>query len=137
MKEELKKQVEEVKKSNSSVQEHIDAFDSFFKSEVSKRTNKKVLEELFYEFIDLAYKHTTLYTFILDKIVEVENKIIGTLTPKQKEILDAYEYLTSELSSDFGLQSFIYGYALGQQLQVETNIATNEILPILRKKLDK
>ena len=28
------------------------------------------------------------------------------------------------------------GYALGQQLQIESNIAINEILPDLKKKLD-
>lgn len=108
MKEELEIQVNEVKKSTSRIKEHIDAFDTFFKSEVSKRAGTKALEELYYEFIDLAYKHTTLYKFILEKMVDIENSIRQTLTPKQKEAFEAYEYLTNEFSDDFGLQSFIY-----------------------------
>ena len=115
----------------------MDAFDTFFKLEVSKRTCTKAIEELYYEFIDLAYKHTTLYTFILDKMVDVENNIRQTLTPKQKEAFEAYEYLTSEFSDDFGLQSFIYGYALGQELQIESNLVSEEILPSLKKILNK
>ena len=122
MKKELEEQVNEVKKSTSRIKEHMDAFDTFFKSEVSKRTCTKAIEELYYEFIDLAYKHTTLYTFISDKMVDVKNNIIKTLTPKQKEAFEAYEYLTNEFSDDFGLQSFIYGYALGQELQIESNL---------------
>lgn len=108
MKEELEIQVNEVKKSTSRIKEHIDVFDTFFKSEVSKRASTKALEELYYEFIDLAYKHTTLYKFILEKMVDIENSIRQTLTPKQKEAFEAYEYLTNEFSDDFGLQSFIY-----------------------------
>lgn len=137
MKKELETQVNEVKKSTSRIKEHMDAFDTFFKSEVSKRASTKALEELYYEFIDLAYKHTTLYTFILDKIVDVENNIRQTLTPKQKEEFEAYEYLTNEFSDDFGLQSFIYGYALGQELQIESNIVAEEILPNLKEILNK
>ena len=129
MKKELETQVNKVKKSTSRFQEHIDAFDTFFKSEVSKRTSTKALEELYYEFIDLAYKHTTLYTFILDKMVDIENEIRQTLTPEQKKVFEAYEYLTNEFSDDFGLQSFIYGYALGQELQIESNLVAEEILP--------
>lgn len=137
MKKELETQVNEVKKSTSRFQEHIDAFDTFFKSEVSKRTSTKALEELYYEFIDLAYKHTTLYTFILDKMVDIENEIRQTLTPEQKKVFEAYEYLTNEFSDDFGLQSFIYGYDLGQELQIESNLVAEEILPNLKKILNK
>ena len=136
MKEELEIQVNEVKKSTSRIKEHIDAFDAFFKSEVSKRASTKALEELYYEFIDLAYKHTTLYTFILEKMIDIDTDFRPTLTNKQKELFDAYEYLTDTITDDFGLQSFVYGFALGQQLQIDSNNAMNEILSDLKKKLD-
>lgn len=137
MKEELEEQIKEIKETTSRVQEHIDAFDNYFESEVSKRTNKKVLEELFNEFIDLAYKHTTLYKFMLNNIADIDEKLRQTFSPEQKELFEAYEYLTNETNDDFGLQSFVYGYALGQQIQIESNIAMNEILPDLKKKLNK
>ena len=101
------------------------------------RTNKKVLEELFNEFIDLAYKHTTLYKFMLNNIADIDEKLRATFNDEQKELFEAYEYLTNETNDDFGLQSFIYGYALGQQTQIESNIAMNELLPELKKKLNK
>lgn len=119
------------------VQEHIGAFDNFFESEVAKRTNKKVLEELYNNFIDLSYKHTTLYKLLINKISEIDTELRITLTSDQKDLFDAYDYLQTAISDDFGLQSFIYGYALGQQLQIESNIAMNELLPDLKKKLDK
>lgn len=137
MKEELEEKVKEIKDTTSRVQEHIDAFDKYFESEVAKRTSKKVLEELFNEFIDLAYKHTTLYKFMLNNIANIDEKLRATFNDEQKELYEAYEYITSEANDDFGLQSFIYGYCLGQQLQIESNIAMNEILPDLKKKLEK
>ena len=136
MKEELEEKVKEIKETTSRVQEHIDAFDKYFESEVAKRTNKKVLEELFNEFIDLAYKHTTLYKFMLNNIADIDEKLRQTFSPEQKELFEAYEYLANECNDDFGLQSFVYGYALGQQTQIESNIAMNEILPDLKNKLD-
>lgn len=137
MKEELEEKVKEIKETTSRVQEHIDAFDKYFESEVAKRTNKKVLEELFNEFIDLAYKHTTLYKFMLNNIADIDEKLRATFNEEQKELYEAYEYITNEANDDFGLQSFIYGYALGQQTQIESNIAMNELLPDLKKKLNK
>ena len=137
MKEELEEKVKGIKETTSRVQEHIDAFDKYFESEVAKRTNKKVLEELFNEFIDLAYKHTTLYKFMLNNIADIDEKLRATFNDEQKELYEAYEYITNEANDDFGLQSFIYGYCLGQQLQIESNIAMNELLPDLKKKLNK
>ena len=137
MKETLETQVNEVKKSTSRIKEHMDAFDTFLKSEVSKRASTKALEELYYEFIDLAYKHTTLYKFMLNNIADIDEKLRATFNDEQKELFEAYEYLTNETNDDFGLQSFIYGYALGQQTQIESNIAMNELLPELKKKLNK
>ena len=137
MKEELEEKVKEIKNTTSRVGEHIEAFDTFFESEVANRTNKKVLEELFNEFIDLAYKHTTLYKFMLNNIADIDEKLRATFNDEQKELYEAYDYLQTAMSDDFGLQSFIYGYALGQQLQIESNITMNEILPDLKKKLNK
>lgn len=137
MKEELEEQIKEIKETTSRVQEHIDTFDKYFESEVSKRTNKKVLEELFNEFIDLAYKHTTLYKFMLNNIADIDEKLRQTFSNEQKELFEAYEYLTNECNDDFGLQSFIYGYVLGQQTQFESNIAMNELLQDIKKKLNK
>ena len=135
-KEELKKKVEEILESTSRVQEHIDNFDNFFESEVSKRTNKQVLENLFNDFIRLAYRHTTLYKFMLHSIASIDEQLKATLTNEQRELFDAYEYLTNEASDDFGLQSFVYGYALGQQLQIESNNAIKELIPDLKKKIE-
>ena len=136
IKEEIKKEVKEIMESTSRVQEHINSFDAFFEAEVSKRTNKNVLESLFSDFIDIAYKHTTLYKFMMDKMANIDTDFRPTLSPKQKELFDAYEYLTDTITDDFGLQSFVYGYALGQQLQIDSNNAMYEILPDLKKKLD-
>lgn len=136
IKEEIKKEVKEIMESTSRVQEHINSFDAFFEAEVSKRTNKNVLESLFNDFIDIAYKHTTLYKFMMDKMANIDTDFRPTLSPKQKELFDAYEYLTDTITDDFGLQSFVYGYALGQQLQIDSNNAMYEILPDLKKKLD-
>lgn len=137
IKEEIKKEVKEIMEASNRVQENIGAFDNFFKSEVSKRTNKKVLEELFNNFIDLPYKHTTLYKLMINKISEIDTELRPTLSVRQKELFEAYDYLQTAISDDFGLQSFIYGYALGQQLQIDSNNAMYEILPDLKKKLDK
>lgn len=137
MKEELEEKVKEIKETTSRVNKHIGAFDSFFESEVAKKSNLKALEELFNNFIDLAYKHTTLYKFMLHHIADIDEKLRATFNEEQKELFEAYEYLTNECNDDFGLQSFVYGYSLGQQLQVESNIAMNEILPDLKKKLEK
>ena len=137
MKEELEEKVKEIKETTSRVQEHIDAFDKYFESEVARRSNLKVLEELFNEFIDLAYKHTTLYKFMLNNIADIDEKLRATFNDEQKELYEAYEYITNEANDDFGLQSFIYGYCLGQQTQIESNIAMNELLPDIKKKLNK
>ena len=136
IKEEIKKEVKEIMESTNRVQEHINSFDSFFESEVSKRTNKNVLESLFNDFIDIAYKHTTLYKFMMDKMANIDTDFRPTLTTEQKELFDAYEYLTDTITDDFGLQSFVYGFALGQQLQIDSNNAMHEILPDLKKKLE-
>lgn len=136
IKEEIKKEVKEIMESTNRVQEHIGAFDSFFESEVAKRTNKKVLEELFNNFIDLPYKHTNLYKYMINKMSEIDTELRPTLTFDQKNLFDAYDYLQTAISDDFGLQSFVYGYALGQQLQIDSNNAMYEILPDLKKKLD-
>ena len=136
IKDEIKEQVKEIMESNNRVQEHIHFFDKFFESEVSKRTNKKVLEELFNNFIDLPYKHTNLYKYMINKISEIDTELRPTLDEKQKELYEAYDYLQTAILDDFGLQSFIYGYALGQQLQIDSNNAMYEILPEIKKKLD-
>ena len=74
---------------------------------------------------------------MLNNIADIDEKLRATFNDEQKELFEAYEYLTNETNDDFGLQSFIYGYALGQQTQIESNIAMNELLPELKKKLNK
>ena len=74
---------------------------------------------------------------MINNMVDIDEKLRLTLTPEQKELLEAYYFLSTTISDDFGLQSFIYGYALGQQLQIESNITMNELLPDLKKKLYK
>lgn len=136
IKDEIKEQVKEIMESNNRVQEHIHFFDKFFESEISKRVNKKVLEELFNNFIDLPYKHTNLYKYMINKMSEIDTELRPTLNTNQKELFDAYDYLQTAISDDFGLQNFIYGYALGQQLQIDSNNAMYEFLPEIKKKLD-
>ena len=73
---------------------------------------------------------------MINKISEIDTELRPTLDEKQKELYEAYDYLQTAILDDFGLQSFIYGYALGQQLQIDSNNAMYEILPEIKKKLD-
>lgn len=119
-KSDLEKDFENLKKSTDTVKEHVKAFDLFFKKETADRINTNILDTIYYDFIDLAYKSTTVYKFILDKIIEVEDELLPTFNTKQKKLFKYYDYLEDKLADDFGLQSFIYGYTLGIELQRES-----------------
>lgn len=120
-KSDLEKDFEDLKMSTDTVKEHMKAFDLFFKKETADRINTNILDTIYYDFIDLAYKSTTVYKFILDKIIEVEDELLPTFNAKQKKLFKYYDYLEDKLADDFGLQSFIYGYTLGSELQKESS----------------
>ena len=101
-------------------------FNKEFGSKI-KISNKDIplLLNMFYEYIELSFKTSDVYTEILDKIVELEEQLKNTLTDEQQDLFDKWDTYKDELNQYTSERSFIYGYCLDKELSIEktTNIS--------------
>lgn len=88
----------------------------------------KAINELYFGNIsayDLAMPKT--WHDIKNRLIEVDDKLEGTLTQEQNELLEKQRYLTCEMTSIERLSSFEYGISVGISLASESNTCLNKI----------
>lgn len=125
-KDELKQEVENIEKSKDIVKEYIQDFQEKFKRiDNSNQVDTKVLENVFYEYIEQTYKTTKISQYLLNEIVKVENQLISSFDKEQEELFEIYNYLQSKLVDDSSLQAFIYSYCFTKTLIEEANNYSN------------
>lgn len=125
-KEELEQEVNHLEESTNRVQEYIQEFQKTFnKIQNTNQLDTKVLEKLFFEFMEQTYKTTNISKFLLDEIVKVEKELRSSFNKEQEELFAIYDYLQNKLIDDTGLQTFVYSYCLTKNLIEETNNYTN------------
>ena len=125
-KDELKQEVENIEKSKDIVKEYIQDFQEKFKRiDNSNQVDTKVLENVFYEYIEQTYKTTKISQYLLNEIVKVENQLISSFDKEQEELFEIYNYLQSKLVDDSSLQAFIYSYCFTKELIEEANNYSN------------
>ena len=132
------KKLEQIKNSTNSVKEFRQEFDKCFAKITKERADTKVLDKVFYDFIEQEYKPTTIYNFLMNHLSEINSKILDRLDDEGKQLFEIYEFLQDEFCNDFGLQSFIYGYSLANALNTESANykSINEIMENLNKILE-
>ena len=101
-------------------QEYLDEFNSIFgtKLEESKK-DYAMLMQIFHRYIEQSLRKTDLHNSIIDKIVEIEEKLQDNLTDEGKELFKKWEIYRDELTNFESERSFIFGYCLDKQLQLE------------------
>lgn len=125
-KDELEQEVNHLEESTNRVQEYIQEFqETFNKIQNTNQADTKVLEKLFFEFMEQTYKTTNISKFLLDEIVKVEKELKSSFNKEQEQLFTIYDYLQNKLLDDTGLQTFIYSYCLTKNLIEETNNYTN------------
>lgn len=124
-KEKLKKKLNEVKQKYDSVDEYRQEFHKHFDTIDTSNINTKVLKELFSSFIDQLPQTSKVYDYIFSELNDVENKIVTTLDENQKELFKMYNYIQSEFLNECGLEAFVHGFALANELNVESKSYSN------------
>ena len=125
-KEELEQEIKNLEESTDRVQEYIQEFQkSFNKIENSNKLDTKVLEKLFFEFMEQTYKTTYISQFLLDEIVKVEKQLKSSFNKEQEELFAIYDYLQNKLIDDSSLQTFIYSHCFTKALIEESNSYSN------------
>lgn len=135
-KEELKQELDELKQKYDSIDEYKKEFHEHFETIDKNNTNTKVLRELFFSFIDQLPQNSKIYDYIFNELTNVENELIKTLDDKQKQLFSIYDYLQSEFLNDYGLESFIHGFTLANELKVESNNYSNSS-DLIKEQIEK
>ena len=98
----------------------LDEFNSIFRTQLKENENKyKMLLQLYHDFIEQSLKTNKLYDSIITKLVDIEDELQNDLTDEGKELFKKWELYRDELSNYESEQSFIYGYCMDKQLQLE------------------
>lgn len=124
-KDELKQEVEKIEKSSDTVQEYIQTFNKAFDKVNYSNKDTNILENLYRNFIDQAYKPTAVVQFLVDRIVEVESKLKSKFNEEEKKLFEIYEFLQDKITDYSGLESFISGYSLANALNNEVQNYSN------------
>ncbi len=66
------------------------------------------------------FKQDSVYAKLLAVVTARQDRLIETLSPEQKELFDAVNEATIDLSVENDKDLFIKGYVLGAQLMLET-----------------
>ena len=89
-KDKLKQEVEKIEKSSDTVKEYIQAFNKAFDKVNYSNKDTNILENLYRNFIDQAYKPTAVVQFLVDRIVEVESKLKSKFNEEEKKLFDEF-----------------------------------------------
>lgn len=101
--------------------EFIEQFDKSFKTNLKKKVNETpLLIDMFHNYISQEFKKSDLYESIIDELVSIEDDFRGSFTKEQKELFEKWESCRDELENYTIEQSFIYGYCLNNELQIES-----------------
>ena len=65
------------------------------------------------------FKHDIVYARLLAEVTARQDRLIETLSPKQKELFDAANEATIDLSVENDQDLFVKGFVLGAQLMLE------------------
>ena len=125
-KEKLKEEINVVKNNSNTAEDTAQAFDDFYDLLASKRVNLKVLDCLFTNFVSLWYQHTKTYKFLNNKAYEIDAKLKPTLDNTQKELFEQYETVQNEFLNDYGLQAFVTGVLLADEIKDEMKQFSND-----------
>lgn len=110
----------------------LDEFNSIFGTQL-KESNQKytMLIQLVHDFVEQSIRNDELYKSIISKIVDIEDELQNNLTDEGKEIFKKWELYRDELSNYESEQSFIFGYCLDKELNVEKH---NHIIRTIKEK---
>lgn len=110
----------EKKKEVGMEQEYLDEFNSIFGTKLEERKKDyTMLLQLFHDYIEQSFRTTELHDKILSKIVDIEDQLQENLTDQGKELFKKWETYRDELQNYETEESFIFGYCLNKQLQLE------------------
>ena len=110
----------------------LDEFNSIFGTQLKENENKyKILLQLYHDFIEQSFKTNKLYDSIISKLVDIEDELQNNLTDEGKELFNKWELYRDELSNYESEQSFIYGYCLDKELNIEKH---NHIIRTIKEK---
>lgn len=122
--ERLKEKYEQLKKS-STLEEYTSSFRDYFGVLNDDDVNTKVLETLYYNFIEQTFNQTKREKFLVSEAENIYNKIEGKVDKNIKEDLEIYDFLQDEIAGNYGLQSFICGFTLANELNKSTKDCIN------------
>lgn len=108
-----------IKNKNTTAEETIKSFENFYNVIISNRVNLTMLETLYDNFASLTYKHTKSHQVISDKETEITDKLLPTLNENQMKLFEKYDILQGEELQDYGLQSFITGVLIANEMTTE------------------
>ena len=103
-------------------QEYLDEFNSIFGTKLEERKKDyTMLLQIFHDYIEQSFRTTELHNKILTKIVDIEDELQDNLTDQGKELFKKWETYRDELQNYETEESFIFGYYLDKQLNIEKN----------------
>ena len=77
------------------------------------------------------FKHDSVYASLLAEVTTRQDRLIETLSPEQKELFDAANEATIDLSVENDQDLFVKGFVLGAQLMLE-NLTADPTEDVIR-----
>ena len=108
---------------NIFVNQFNDEFGSKIEFE-SKET--KLIRNIFNEYIVQTFKENKVYKEIMEKLLEIEDKLKNNLTEEQEKLFDKWETYKDELTNYISEQSFVYGFCCDKQFNLEKDLYKNK-----------
>lgn len=132
---EIKEKYEKLKNS-TSLNEYTKNFREYFNVLNDTTTNTKLLEILYNDFVEQSFNQTQREKFLVRETEKVYDKIKNNLDESVKEDFEIYDFLQYKISDNYGLQSFLCGFTLANELNKATNnyVENDEILKEIIQK---
>ena len=79
-----------------------------------------------FEYIVQTFKENKVYKEIMEKLLEIEDKLKNNLTEEQEKLFDKWETYKDELTNYISEQSFVYGFCCDKQFNLEKDLYKNK-----------
>lgn len=122
----VRKSLETLQKLESEEEErkrykdYLKGFDEGFQTHTENQLKEiPFLINLFNGFIDKIYKPSKIQKLVVRTQIEIDDKLIPTLSNEQKYLLEQSRFCEDRVTNDLVEQAFIYGYAMASQAREE------------------
>ena len=123
----MKELMEDMDGLEKEIDKFIQKFEEDLELSVENKLNTKLLERLYNNYLEEHSKPSEKYYYISREEASKEKELLKNLTKEQKLMLEKVLYLKEKIGEERELQSFIYGFCIGNRLKNDIDTITRDM----------